>query len=484
MKYIASLILLSWAFASCRDEVDLDLKTSLPVRARLSVADMQSPLQRAIVADAANFHFGKYDSGSPTRAVSQMRIYPYIQKTDTVMYILQYDEGWDIYSGSLNSPMLLFSSAKGDFMEDFDSFPDGLRCLIEGCADNLETLGADKASVASENTWKAYMPDYTDDASVIICQTYVNGIAVNISDDDLPPGHWELWQSSTLSNETVVSPKLTQTKWGQMDPWNQYAKWAIDPNGILMQCPVGCSSVAVSQYLYYTNRKDGVPTHAPGRASLSNDGRDYTFSDFRDDVWDKMAHTSAQTGANWVALLMGYVGRQLGSHYTTSGTGTLPYRCAEFLTSVYGEPFSMVEYTSFAVLRSIDEHYPVVTHARRYIDENRKATEGHAFIIDRYKKIVTTTRTVYAWVRDPSPEGVEDVWMKDFVDQAGNIVRYAYTKEVVATAERPLAVSMNWGWNGSYDEVFYSAMGAWSPGNSNYNLNHMIDVPVSSYAKD
>ncbi len=52
---------------------------------------------------------------------------PYIINGDTLLYIAQYENGWEIYSASKATNMVLFSSEEGNFDMNSPSFPDNLR---------------------------------------------------------------------------------------------------------------------------------------------------------------------------------------------------------------------------------------------------------------------------------------------------------------------------------------------------------------------
>lgn len=96
-------------------------------------------------------------------------------------------------------------------------------------------------------------------------------------------------------------------------------------------------------------------------------------------------------------------------------------------------------------------------------------------MIDQYQIKTDTIRDLYALVRSPLPAGTIDRWEHDFVDPDGNVIKYAYTKEVFWESCSK-QVSMNWGHDGTYDNVFHYYLGDWICGSSNYNLDHEIFV--------
>ncbi len=51
---------------------------------------------------------------------------------------------------------------------------------------------------------------------------------------------------------------------------------------------------------------------------------------------------------------------------------------------------------------------------------------------------------------------------------------YPWTNEIIKT-ETTSSISMNWGYSGSYDNIFYSPYDTdWNAGGHNFNLDHSI----------
>ncbi len=76
----------------------------------------------------------------------------------------------------------------------------------------------------------------------------------------------------------------------------------------------------------------------------------------------------------------------------------------------------------------------------------------------------------------PIPPGTVDKWISDITDINGNIIEYAYTNEVISESTAILDISMNWGWDGNYDNTFYNPTKDWSAGGYDFNLNHRLFV--------
>ena len=129
------------------------------------------------------------------------------------------------------------------------------------------------------------------------------------------------------------------------------------------------------------------------------------------------------------------------------------------------------------MLKSLrDQGYPLIAYAasnNKSDGSTLEKTVAHSFIIDQYRENTVTYRYVYGLERDPLPSGSDDRWMADIKDSNGNIIEYAYTKEIYSTFVESRAVSMNWGWEGYYDGTFYSSSN-WDAGGYRFNLEQYV----------
>lgn len=426
--------------------------------------------------------FGGYRSGQrQTRAMDGFTLTPYVVEGDTLLYVAQYDEGWEIYSASHAANMVLFSSDEGVFDMEDPSMPEQLRFLIKENAAAIGEIPDDTDYIDPSWGGIALTADELSQGDLTVRED--DGGRRKIQEGDLPPGRWVLLEVEETGSETYISPKLIKTKWGQNAPWNAYAKWVIDTeDNVLKQCLAGCTPVAFSQYMYFTHFKDGIPATAPSKAYplsyIHGNIYDYSFINFESGVWDKMLQRYYYgRSANEAALLIGNTGRELNSRYGLKRTQTevlqsvLPY-----LNKTYGLQFSCEIFSIETLKESIDvKGYPLLADifSNRKSDGTLSENTGHTLIIDQYKETTNTFRYLYALQRDPLPPGEKDKWLEDEVDMNGNIINYAYTNEVTKSYSYD-NVSMNWGWDGLYDDVFYSPVGGWDADGVSYNLTHYI----------
>ncbi|MDE6866996.1 MAG: hypothetical protein K2J23_06335, partial [Muribaculaceae bacterium] len=101
---------------------------------------------------------------------------------------------------------------------------------------------------------------------------------------------------------------------------------------------------------------------------------------------------------------------------------------------------------------------------------------GHAFLIDQLQWEETVTEYNWVLVREPLPEGVEDIWIPDMIDIYGNVINYAYKEKKVHTST-VYKIAMNWGWNGSYNHIWCAPYEDWPVYNPPFNKEKTIYLP-------
>lgn len=471
---ITSLLAIALLTVSCQN---LNGPEPIQEETCISIEELTG-IQHDIAVNILSSKFGGYVKGAKdTRATSQFSITPYIEDGDTLLYIAQYDNGWEIYSASHAAPMVLFSSDTGKFDIDDNTLISPLKDMILACVHKIkEFVNEDNKSV--NPSWKGIVPTDEDFAKGTISVLSDNGTRKTVYDGDLPPGNWILIENERVSTNTYTSPKLITTKWGQGSPWNTYSKLVYNTETKNnTKAPAGCAPVALSQYMYFTHFKDNTPTYAVTNATAISDGKDYTFWGSSATIWESMAKWDFFPGTDKTALLIGDIGRKLNCIYNYNKTSAYHSDCLTLLKSVYGLDFAIEPFSINKLITSIDNGYPLLTSAYSNKKANgvSKPISGHLFLIDQYQIKTDTIRDLYALVRSPLPAGTIDRWEHDFVDPDGNVIKYAYTKEVFWESCSK-QVSMNWGHDGTYDNVFHYYLGDWICGSSNYNLDHEIFV--------
>lgn len=102
LLFYLNFLFLSVAVSGCTDLEQLD--NSVPSKFFFDADDTTLEIIKNEIGYADNL----------TRSSSNTSIVPYVYDEDTVMYIVNYSEGWDIFSSNKYVPMILASSEKGN----------------------------------------------------------------------------------------------------------------------------------------------------------------------------------------------------------------------------------------------------------------------------------------------------------------------------------------------------------------------------------
>ncbi len=456
------------AFASCHNA-----EVYVPYEEKVLGIDQLTGVRHDIMVNILSSRFDGYRKGQPaTRAMSAVSLTPYIDNGDTLLYIAQYADGWEVYSAREEANLLIFSSDRGQFDMADPNMPKSVRDLILANAEAIRNIPKD-ANIPVHESWGA--PAMTEDDFAKGKITIRRSDTRATSDEDLPPGTWVLIEKEVLSTDVTTSPKLTVTKWGQQNPWNKYTK-LITVNNQPTWAPVGCTPVAVGQYLYYTHFLNGIPKTTISSA-VPNGSTDYTFVGESNDIWNQMAvaYGYGYSGYDQTAVFLGYLGRMLKADYVKNPTSVAINDKLNYLSGVYGVPFVEQDINFWYIKNSINQKYPVLAGAQtnKTTSGESQSLAGHAFIIDRYRVTTETVRYLYGLDRDSWSGDGDDPYDNNDVDDQGNIIGWAYTNEIIKefTSEE---ISMNWGYSGQWDYIFYHPYYSWDAGGHNFNLRHKI----------
>ncbi len=104
-KLIIPFVSLFLTFVACQDEIPLPSQTETE---NFNI-DQLKGVEHDIMINILSSRFGGYKKGQPaTRATSSFTLTPYVENDDTLLYIAQYADGWEIYSARQNINMVLF----------------------------------------------------------------------------------------------------------------------------------------------------------------------------------------------------------------------------------------------------------------------------------------------------------------------------------------------------------------------------------------
>lgn len=487
MKRNPLLLLCLMSLIGCSDDYFDNLP--MPNESTAQVRELND-VQKDIMINILASKYGGYNKNQKiSRAIDDVSFKPYVEDGDTLMYIVQYPEGWELYSAKRSSNMLLFTSESGQLSLSDPNLPPALRILINNSAAEIKE-NAIAYSDSIHPSWGAAALSTQDieagKTSIDSSKFTKIGKISRGEDDDLDDGYedneiqeggWVLIGEEIVSSSTYTSDKLIKTKWGQTYPWNIYAPLAEDTTGTYIHCFAGCVPVAIAQYLYFTHYKDDFPKYAMSSYEFDQSSYKYSFSIESSTIWDEMAYLWYNVGTEYSALLIGSIGVEFKTKYGLDKS--IPrVNIKDKLNELYKEyniSFSKTTRDLTKIRNSINQGYPLYSEAYSTKKVNNTAIDktGHAFLIDQYKTNYFRTKYLYGW-EGPYRDQYGNLVDTNDRDEDGNIIGWAITNEIERTNSYTY-YSMNWGWDGSYDNTFYYCSdSSWSAGGFLWNKNFYI----------
>ena len=481
-RQIFPILAMGLAMAACTNEYGSELIQQ--ENDALEVA--YTGVQKEIMINVLTSKFGGYDITTPkTRALNEFTMTPFVQDGDTLMYVVQYADGFEIYSAKMCTEMVLFSSETGKFDMKDPNMPEALRILITSTAEEVRQMAIAYPDYINPSWGAPSLTQEEIEKGEIkidwekIAKFNATPYSVNGNEDSTGPGDnkgekgeggWVLIKTEEVSDNTSDSKKLIETKWYQSTPWNYYAKERIDKNGNKVLCPAGCTPVAVGQYMYFTHYKNGVPKTTVSGAYWDNKKGDYIFTGESETIWDTMARNVYEESTDSVALFLGYLGREMKTDYQIDGSGTYDSDQLNFLNKIYDNKFYKTSFDFDEVKRILMKGYPILCSALSLDPKNPKKEIGHSFLIDQYRRRSVKTRYYYGW-EGPYGEMGEDT---NAYDEEGNVTDWGITFEADRTVET-YWISMNWGGESYYfDILFYSPGSGWGVDNFVFDRSKTI----------
>ena len=354
------------------------------------------------------------------KSYSEIDIRPVLHNGDIIMYIVNYEDGWDVLSADRRAPVVLMTCDKG-YLNEADMY--------------LNDYQSEYMDVMKDAIYDLMA---SDDTTVISDEDNWSGI-VALSKNPDTWTDWYLTGSTTLIDTVTNINHLLTTHWGQQGKWNHKAPFTISRKTV--NCPTVFVMVAGSQLLYYLHYKIGTPLNTYSDCSCSAyvpDGSEYVFlndndisfdeSSYGSVYWDLMplseSESVSQVRFDYVSTLMLRIGYLISAQYGAGGTGAptfslLPVFEDEFSitgTCCYNDDFDIVRteiYKGLPCIFSIGSK-----------------DGGHCVVADGFRRIITFRRLFY--------------------QKHNNLGQIIKKEERVMEADRNF-VAINWGWDGYGD---------------------------------
>ena len=377
---------------------------------------------------------------------------PVRREEDTLLYVVNYENGWSLFSADKRLQPILAENKTGSFRLDSLDNP-GVILWMNDIMDLTSRL--------RQETEPESANEFTD---------IWEGRCARKKETGKPEKSQYTWTKVLVSSlqETIdtlnVGPFL-QTEWGQNDPWNMKLPHYDETNS---RYPTGCVAVAISQLLYFFNDSISTPSGLYHGITLSSYIDHYTYLTFiitrtnytdpssrwaqmvkKYSDYDSLAPSSV-IGASYVADLMTDVGERVNMRYTPSISYTTTVNDAKGGLTYFGLTGDVASFSdNLASTELITNHRPF------FMQASPSVGPGHAWVVDGLEIYRVKTTNTYRWYLGYSPgvgpdgEPATQAEALEAALEAG----YDYPEDLMETQEFFYSdlygkYYMNWGWDG------------------------------------
>lgn len=449
-KHLLPLFFVTALFASCYQHEDLNVSTIRVSR------EKKNTIYDNILNYADFIRNGKKHS----RSLDSYTINPYLNNNgDTIAYIVNYAQGWELLSNDRRAPMVLASSPKGTFnIEDIKN-TDNLNSFwseMEKSLTQLKSTPTTDDDILGEG-WNAL---YVKNESI----PEENIVKTKAAFNETRPGengYWLLLDSETITKSDEMSGHQITTE------WNQYMNFYIPkkPNtaGDSIHCVAGCNAVAGAQYLLYLHDKYNNPRYMVDDGKYDAQTNSFIFSGSSDQVWNKMREPLLGTGN--ASIMIGYIAKEINTDFGLNLSTANIYHLINFINSKYGYSLTSHNYSSESIINILKQEGAILAAAWEYNNPI-----GHTFLIDAYRILKTETTSTYGWVGEDNLGQDTNDW-----DSEGNPVGFAFITTQTVTNTNS-SIFMNWGQiDDTYNDVGFSIYTTnWTMGEHAYNTNKLL----------
>lgn len=353
---LAIVLLLTFSSSSCakEDEESLD-----------GYVEALPPIQSAIKKHIADH------KKELTRSGELVKLEPVIYDGDTVMYVANYNDGWEVFSNSTTMPMVLMRSDKGHFNDSMLEENPAFAAFFDMSKANLAAEMHDASAEAQPGSeeWADYG-----------VQTVNGGIMRKPAPEPIV-----LVATGFVDVEKDIVDHLLKTKWHQDSPYNQFIPYM--GNGVT-HSHAGCASVALAQYLYYWHNQYGLPPYSVTSATYNAVTNTYSFSGSSVTIWDEMPFgdwlfitiEEAEVEARPAALLIGNIASCLGTIFAEEeslGSNTITDIMASYVNEQTHQTLLLKNFASASIYNMLKSKKPVITNLFHTGDST-----GHAVVTD------------------------------------------------------------------------------------------------------
>lgn len=264
-------------------------------------------------ADLLSILAAKVGHKTRSMGVVSHSIDPIVLNGDTIMFLVNFENGWRLYSVDKRMPIIL--------------------------AENTETTMTSQKILSSKalSEWIGYIAEqvrflknsnFFDEHSESLEEWSLHDSQIlRVASDEYNPDEndWMPYYTEEKGSEVIERSHLLNTAWHQTYPFNSLAPYKV--GNIDQRCPAGCGAVAVAQFLYYLNGKKGMGIKMPTEGNSYGVPNNFTinFSNMQDTrsytpAWTDNYYLYSDDEFKLAALMIAYVGDKLGTKYSNAGS--------------------------------------------------------------------------------------------------------------------------------------------------------------------
>lgn len=312
-------------------------------------------------------------------------IEPVVYKGDTIMYLVNYAKGWRLYSVDKRMPVVLA-----------ENYTETGKKANDILSNKSTALWVD--DIANQTKYLAQTDEYNDNSESLNTWS-VQGKGIMRVPYQPVPGEYIYVGMEEVSRTTVFYPHVTKTLWHGITPFNTYSP--VLNSGSTFHAPAGCVAVSSAQYLYFLQDKLGYSFNMPLSGSCTGDivnGYTQSFTGLSKWQLGNLAltdntdlYTTAQF--NNVALVLGYIGKEVGMNYSSTGSSSNFTKAQAFLNKM-GVKGKFVEQ------KDIDIPNIVINKRNPILFGGSSDTDGHMFLIDGAKYDLVEYEYIWRFLED------------------------------------------------------------------------------------
>lgn len=441
---LLSLFCIALHFTAC-DPVEKPKEDPLDYQLTEKALDYQGPLNGTYFVSPEDLNaYLRYKSLVEKKEIIVETITPVKNKVgDTLLYLINYNEGWDLLAADKRASIPLGSDSIGYLSLENTECPivSWVWCLAEDVFMTRRTdiCNSNEPDVVEYNlnTWKAITADQSLFEDVI--KEYLPETR-----SDPYAGQYVLTDIYESDIFYDMVQHLTTTKWSQVgNCCNDYVPWRTDYPWL--RAPAGCVAVAGAQMLYYLHYYFGIPQTAPTTAYCYSSVGDPVLlmgqGDYSSTAWAEMD----SLGQSKAGMLIASVAQMVDMDFGNDGSGALT---ADLVTDCFPNYRIASTYTSYQESTVINnlmyQSMPVIVRA----GGTAPNYDGHCFIIDGYRR--SRRQTVYTYVWE---------WLN--YDPEEEYPRIPNQYDITYSSPFLSHFYMNWGWGGDYNNVPFALSGDW-----------------------